>query len=229
MTKKFKVVGTIGDNTPVMGSTYGEMKKTLGAGFQEQFQLQGKEMSTVREHLGLLWISRRALMTSNPQYNEAWAAQAALFVGVHLDELISLAGGADVEGWVRELGAEIPADFPAAPVSDQVVEEPCIDTPEFRKLVGRYGTSGSPYDLDALVAHINANLAQARADGIREGREYQRKVDEKITERLRESILKFGIEVEKLLCKELGREWSPAGISIESLIAEFSAKLKEKK
>lgn len=71
-------------------------------------------MSTVRQHLGLLWLVRRNLMTSNPQYDKAWAEQAALFVGVHLNELIELAGGAEIEQWVREQAAEIPNDFPFA-------------------------------------------------------------------------------------------------------------------
>jgi hypothetical protein len=53
-------------------------------------------------------------MTSNPQYDKAWADQAALFVGVHLNELIELAGGADIEAWVRTRAGEIPADFPFA-------------------------------------------------------------------------------------------------------------------
>jgi hypothetical protein len=69
-------------------------------------------MSTVREHLGLLWLSRRALMTSNPQHDRAWVEQAALFVGVHLNDLIDLAGGADLEQWVRARSPEIPDDFP---------------------------------------------------------------------------------------------------------------------
>lgn len=71
-------------------------------------------MSTVREHLGLLWLSRRALMTSRPEDDSAWAAQAAFFVSAHLNDLIELAGGADIEEWVRKKGVEIPADFPCA-------------------------------------------------------------------------------------------------------------------
>lgn len=69
-------------------------------------------MSTVREHLGLLWLLRHQLKTSNPQYDKHWAMQAALFSETHLDELIALAGGADVEGWVHKQGYEVPADFP---------------------------------------------------------------------------------------------------------------------
>lgn len=69
-------------------------------------------MSTVREHLGLLWLMRRRLMTQNPQYDRQWEMQAAFALGVHLDEFIALAGGADIEDWVRKSGAEIPADFP---------------------------------------------------------------------------------------------------------------------
>jgi hypothetical protein len=38
-----------------------------------------------------------------------------------------------------------------------------------------------------------------------------------------EAVFKFAIEVEKMLCAALGREWSTAGISIESLIAELKA------
>jgi hypothetical protein len=37
-----------------------------------------------------------------------------------------------------------------------------------------------------------------------------------------EDLLVFAIQVEKLLCAALGREWSTAGISIESLIAELA-------
>lgn len=40
MARKFKVVGTIDDNTTVLGSTYGQMKQVLTAGFEEQFRLQ---------------------------------------------------------------------------------------------------------------------------------------------------------------------------------------------
>lgn len=69
-------------------------------------------MSTVREHLGLLWLLRRKLAATAPQYDHEWASQAALFVGVHLDELIALAGGADVEDWVRSHFPQIPVDFP---------------------------------------------------------------------------------------------------------------------
>lgn len=34
------------------------------------------------------------------------------------------------------------------------------------------------------------------------------------------------IDVEKLLCSRLGREWSPTGISIESLVNDLSSKKK---
>jgi hypothetical protein len=39
-----------------------------------------------------------------------------------------------------------------------------------------------------------------------------------------EAVGEFGIEVEKLLCAALGREWRPSGFSIESLIEELKAK-----
>lgn len=39
-----------------------------------------------------------------------------------------------------------------------------------------------------------------------------------------EAVGKFAIEVEKMLCAALGREWSASGISIESLIAALAAK-----
>lgn len=83
-------------------------------------------MSTVREHLGLLWLSRQALAPLNPQYDHAWAVQAALFVGAHLDELIGLAGGADIEEWVQQRAKEIPADFPfksPAPIAKDVEKD----------------------------------------------------------------------------------------------------------
>lgn len=38
-------------------------------------------------------------------------------------------------------------------------------------------------------------------------------------------VIAFGIRVEKLLCKALGREWSASGISIESLVAQIPAKV----
>lgn len=37
-------------------------------------------------------------------------------------------------------------------------------------------------------------------------------------------VVRFGIQVEKLLCEALGREWSATGISIETLVAELKAK-----
>lgn len=37
-------------------------------------------------------------------------------------------------------------------------------------------------------------------------------------------VVRFGIQVEKLLCGALGREWSATGISIETLVAELKAK-----
>jgi hypothetical protein len=43
-----------------------------------------------------------------------------------------------------------------------------------------------------------------------------------------EAALSLAIEVEKLLCKALGREWSVTGISIESLIDEISKKIPKK-
>jgi hypothetical protein len=52
-------------------------------------------------------------VTSNPQYDPGWAAQAALFVEVHLDELIAMAGGAEIDEAWREHASPLPADFPA--------------------------------------------------------------------------------------------------------------------
>ena len=37
-------------------------------------------------------------------------------------------------------------------------------------------------------------------------------------------VISFGTQVEKLLCKALGREWSASGISIESLVAQIPEK-----
>lgn len=37
-------------------------------------------------------------------------------------------------------------------------------------------------------------------------------------------VVRFGIQVEKLLCEALGREWSATGISIETLVADLKAK-----
>lgn len=37
-------------------------------------------------------------------------------------------------------------------------------------------------------------------------------------------VIAFGIQVEKMLCDALGREWSASGISINSLVAEFKDK-----
>jgi len=42
-----------------------------------------------------------------------------------------------------------------------------------------------------------------------------------------EDVLRFAIQVEKMLCAALGREWSAAGISIESLIAELAKRRAE--
>jgi hypothetical protein len=39
-----------------------------------------------------------------------------------------------------------------------------------------------------------------------------------------EAVLKFAIEVEKMLCAALGREWATSGISIESLIKELATR-----
>lgn len=39
-----------------------------------------------------------------------------------------------------------------------------------------------------------------------------------------EAILRFGIEIEKMLCEKLGKQWRPSGMSIESLVEEMSAK-----
>lgn len=80
-------------------------------------------MSTVRQHLGFLWLHRYALGVANPQYDRHWAMQAALFVETHLDELIGLAGGAEVEEWVNGHFTEIPAAFPSAPLPASCVEE----------------------------------------------------------------------------------------------------------
>lgn len=38
---------------------------------------------------------------------------------------------------------------------------------------------------------------------------------------------KFAIDVEKLLCTKLGREWSATGISIESLVDELAARARQ--
>jgi hypothetical protein len=43
-------------------------------------------------------------------------------------------------------------------------------------------------------------------------------------EAAQEAVLVFAIQIEKLLCAALGREWATAGISIESLIAELVAR-----
>jgi hypothetical protein len=84
-------------------------------------------MSTVREHLGLLWLSRRALMTSNPHEDAAWAAVAAYFVRAHLDELIEIMGGADIEEWARKRAGEIPADFPYSIASQAATLDTQVD------------------------------------------------------------------------------------------------------
>lgn len=39
-----------------------------------------------------------------------------------------------------------------------------------------------------------------------------------------EAVLVFGIEIEKLLCAKLGIDWTPTGISIESLIERLAAR-----
>jgi hypothetical protein len=80
-------------------------------------------MSTVREHLGLLWLLRHDLAATNPQYDQHWAMQASQFVGVHLDELITLAGGADVEDFVHKHFPEIPAEFPSAKAASDAVSD----------------------------------------------------------------------------------------------------------
>ena len=41
-----------------------------------------------------------------------------------------------------------------------------------------------------------------------------------------EAILRFGIEIEKMLCEKLGKQWRPSGMSIESLVEEMSAMVK---
>jgi hypothetical protein len=72
-------------------------------------------MSTVRQHLGLLWLMKNRLgNTLNPQYDHAWCAQASQFLGVHLDEVISIAGGAEIESFVSTIFPSIPESFPAA-------------------------------------------------------------------------------------------------------------------
>jgi len=40
MPRQFKIVGTINEGTKVLGSTHGEVKKVLEAGFEHQFVLQ---------------------------------------------------------------------------------------------------------------------------------------------------------------------------------------------
>ncbi|MFA7256951.1 MAG: hypothetical protein WC047_05195, partial [Kiritimatiellales bacterium] len=41
------------------------------------------------------------------------------------------------------------------------------------------------------------------------------------------AVVRLGIDVEKLLCGILGREWSAAGISIVSLCDEISRRIKD--
>ena len=48
-----------------------------------------------------------------------------------------------------------------------------------------------------------------------------RRAEPSVTAGVSEDVLRFGIQVEKMLCAALGREWSTSGISIESLIAEL--------
>lgn len=36
-----------------------------------------------------------------------------------------------------------------------------------------------------------------------------------------EAVIRFAIRVEKLLCEAVGRPWSPAGFSIETLVLEL--------
>lgn len=40
-----------------------------------------------------------------------------------------------------------------------------------------------------------------------------------------DAVVSFGIEVEKMLCKALGREWSAARISIKTLVLEIERRL----
>lgn len=52
--------------------------------------------------------------------------------------------------------------------------------------------------------------------------------EERIEQELRSQIANMTfqfIEVEKLLCEALGREWRPTGFSIVSLIAEIKERL----
>lgn len=44
MVRRFNFVGKIDENTPVLGTTYGEVKEVLKVGFEEQFRQQ--EMAT---------------------------------------------------------------------------------------------------------------------------------------------------------------------------------------
>lgn len=62
-------------------------------------------MSTVKQHLGLLWLLR------NKSVN-CWEHPAMVLMQSHLDELIALVGGADIEDFVNHQFPVIPKDFP---------------------------------------------------------------------------------------------------------------------
>lgn len=79
-----------------------------------------------------------------------------------------------------------------------------IDSEEFRNLLIAarfYGDDPTHYTegKDALVAYIDAKLAQARE----------------------EAIGVLAIAFEKMLCSAVGHDWSPSGISASSLVEEL--------
>lgn len=51
MPREFKVVGKIDENTRVFGTTYGQVKGVLEAGFQEQFRLQEASQAKVAAYV----------------------------------------------------------------------------------------------------------------------------------------------------------------------------------
>ncbi len=81
-------------------------------------------MSTVRQHLGLLWLMRQSAEGREFINDKRWTMQVSLFVSTHLDELIALAGGADIEEWARTEFTEVPAEFPQATQSPVSAAKP---------------------------------------------------------------------------------------------------------
>lgn len=123
-------------------------------------------MSTVREHLGLLWLMRRSLMTQNPQYDRKWEMQAALMVGAHLDELIALAGGADIEDWVRNHDVEIPASFPHSISPSEHIdatERAAAEVMTLLRDAARAWNNEAESELDAAMERIECFLLDQRA------------------------------------------------------------------